>query len=150
VTTTTRRRVLIGVGALPGLWVPGRTVAQTPRPRVGFIAIGSPDRPLPARRALADNLSEQGFVDGRNLSLETRWAGGSVAALPALAAELAALPVDVIVASNNNQVEAARQASATIPIVMVLGLDPVRHGLIESYARSGGRITGLTNKSAPR
>ncbi len=123
----------------------GRTAAQAPRPRVGFIAIGAPDPAHPLRRAFADALGEQGFVDGRNVSFEIRWAGGSVAALPALAAELAALPVDVIVASNNNLVEVARQASATIPIVMVLGIDPVRHGFIESYARPGGRITGLTN-----
>ncbi|MBP6776462.1 MAG: ABC transporter substrate-binding protein [Piscinibacter sp.] len=143
--TPTRRDVLVGVAALPGLWVAGRTAAKAPRPRIGFIASGAPDPAHPLVRALAEGLSEQGFVDGRNVSFVFRGAGGSLAGLPAIAAELAALPVDVIVASNNNYVEAARQASATIPIVMVLGIDPVRHGFIESYARPGGRVTGLTN-----
>lgn len=144
-TTTTRRRVLAGVAVLPGLWVAGHSAAQTPRQRVGILSVGAPDPTQPLLRALAEGLSEQGFVEGRNVGFEIRWSGGSLAGLPALAAELAALPVDVIVAGNNNQVQAARQASATIPIVMVLGIDPVRHGFIESYARPGGRITGLTN-----
>ena len=81
----------------------------------------------------------------------------AVGAPPALAAELAALPVDVIVAGNNKQIAAAQRATSTIPIVMVLGLDPVRNGFIDSYARPGRNITGPTNdtgsamngKSAP-
>jgi len=143
---TTRRRILIGTAALPSLLGARRAGAQR-LPRVGFLNVSSPAPQHPVVRAMVDGLREQGFVDGRNVTLEYRWAGGSLAALPALAAELAALPVDVFVASNNNVVQVARQASATIPIVMVLGVEPVRHGFVDSYARPGGRITGLTNEA---
>jgi putative ABC transport system substrate-binding protein len=144
---TTRRGVVVGVAALPGLLALRGAAAQR-HPRVGILGTSAPNPQNPALRAFADGLREQGFIDGRNVTLEIRWAGGSLAALPALAAELAALPVDVFVASNNNVVQVARQASATIPVVMVLGIDPVRNGFIDSYARPGGRITGLTNDAS--
>jgi putative tryptophan/tyrosine transport system substrate-binding protein len=141
-----RRRVLIGTAALPGLLGTRRAGAQR-LPRVGILGLSAPAPQGPLMRAMVDGLREQGFVDGRNVAFEYRWASGSLAVLPALAAELAALPVDVFVASNNTVVKVAREASATIPIVMVLGIDPVRNGLIDSYARPGGRITGLTNEA---
>lgn len=143
---TTRRHALICTAALPGLMVAPGAGAQR-LPRVGVLGVSAPAPAHPLVRAMVDGLREQGLVDGRNVTLEYRWAGGSLAALPALAAELAVLPVDVFVAGNNTVVQAARQASATIPIVMVLGIDPVRNGFIESYARPGGRITGLTNEA---
>jgi putative ABC transport system substrate-binding protein len=142
----TRRGVVVGAAALPGLLVVRGAAAQR-HPRVGILGTSAPNPQNPALRAFVDGLREQGFVDGHNVTLEIRWAGGSLAAMPALAAELAALPVDVFVASNNNVVQVVRQASATIPIVMVLGIDPVRNGFIDSYARPGGRITGLTNEA---
>jgi putative ABC transport system substrate-binding protein len=97
-------------------------------------------------RALVDGLREQGLVDGQTMQLELRWAGDRIEALPALAAELAALPVDVIVTGNNIVTLAAKAATATIPIVMVVGVDPVRAGLIDSFARPGRNVTGMTNE----
>jgi putative ABC transport system substrate-binding protein len=94
-------------------------------------------------------LRAQGFEEGRNLDVEMRWAGGAVAAIPGLAAELAALPVDVIVAGNNNVIAAAQQATKTVPIVMVLAWDPVRAGFVDSYARPGRNVTGLTSEADP-
>jgi putative ABC transport system substrate-binding protein len=89
-------------------------------------------------------LREHGLVEGSNLESVFRWAR-SVDALPAMATELAELPVDVILAGNNTAIAAAQRATATIPIVMVLGVDPVRQGFVESFARPGRNITGLTN-----
>jgi putative tryptophan/tyrosine transport system substrate-binding protein len=142
----TRRGLLSGTAALAA-WAAMRHADAQRLPRVGFLSLNSPAPHHPLVRAMVDGLREQGFIDGRNVTLEHRWAGGSLAAVPALAAELAALPVDVFVVSNNTVVQVARQASATIPIVMVLGIDPVRNGFIDSYARPGGRITGLTNEA---
>lgn len=142
----TRRGLLMDTAALAAFAATRRAAAQR-LARVGILSLSVPAPQHPLVRAMVDGLREQGFVDGRNVTLEYRWAGGSLAALPALAAELAALPVDVFVAGNNTVVQVARQASATIPIVMVLGVDPVRNGFIDSYARPGGRITGLTNEA---
>jgi len=97
-------------------------------------------------KAFDEGLREQGLIPGRNVELVYRWAQGSVDALPGLASELVRLPVDVIIAGNNNVVAAAQGVTASIPIVMILGIDPVRNGFIESFARPGGNITGLTNE----
>lgn len=116
------------------------------KPRIGILNIGAPNPEHPLMRALAEGLREQGLVDGQSASFEFRWASGRADALPALAAELAALPVDVIVTGNNLVTAAAKAATPTIPIVMVVGTDPVRNGLIDSFARPGHNVTGLTNE----
>jgi len=144
--TSRRRLAIAAAGAV--LASPFALRAQ-PRPRVGFIATGAPDPGNPSIRAFFEALRAQGFEEGRNLDVEMRWAGGSVAAIPALAAELAALPVDVIVAGNNNVIAAALQATKSVPIVMVLAWDPVRAGFIDSYARPGRNVTGLTSEADP-
>ncbi len=140
-----QRRVLLAV-ALPLLWAQGRADAQR-RLRVGFLAAAAPNLSPHLVRAQHEGLRELGFVDGQNVTFEYRWPGGSSTSLPALAAELAALPVDVIVVATNVAINAARQATSTIPIVMVLGWEPVRNGYIDSYARPGRNITGLTNEA---
>jgi putative ABC transport system substrate-binding protein len=138
-----RRLVLACAGSVP--WaLPGVARAQR-RPRIGVIATGAPEPANPNIQALAEGLREQGYEEGRHVVVDVRWAGGSVAAIPALAAELVALPVDVIVASNNNVIAAAQRATSTIPIVMVVAVEPVRAGFVDSFARPGRHITGLTN-----
>ena len=129
--------------AAAGLGLTGIGRAQQRRLRVGFLNISPPDTTGTWIRQFNEGLREHGFEDGRNVTYESRWAG-NVGALPALGAELAALPVDVILAGNNNQIAAAQRATSTIPIVMVLGTDPVRNGFIDSYARPGRNVTGLT------
>jgi putative ABC transport system substrate-binding protein len=138
------RRFIFMSFAAAGFGLTGIGRAQQRRLRVGFLNIGPPDTTGTWIRQFNEGLREQGFEDGRNVTYESRWAA-NVGALPALAAELAALPVDVILAGNNNQITASQRATSTIPIVMVLGLDPVRNGFIDSYARPGRNITGLTN-----
>ena len=113
--------------------------------RIGFLRVSSP--PDPFTEPFRQGLHELGYVEGRNISIEYRWAEGRPERLPALAAELVRLKVDVIVAAGP-AVEAASQATTTIPIVMPVVGDPVRRGLVASLARPGGNITGLTNLSA--
>ena len=107
------------------------------------------DSPLLVQ-AQDEGLRELGFVEGRNIEFVSRVAGGSVDKLPVLAAELATLQVDVIVVGTNVAIAAAQRATSTIPIVMVLGVDPVGNGFIDSYARPGRNITGLTNEPGQR
>jgi putative ABC transport system substrate-binding protein len=89
-------------------------------------------------------LRELGYVEGQNLVVEYRWADGDIARLPALAAELVRLRVDVLVATTNPAVLAARQATSTIPIVFAASSDPVGTGLVASLAHPGGNVTGLS------
>jgi putative ABC transport system substrate-binding protein len=95
--------------------------------------------------ALQQGLRELGYVVGKNLLLEYRYAEGNVARFPELAAELVRLNVDLIVANGHPPALAAKQATSTIPIVMSVPTDPVATGLVESLARPGGNITGLAN-----
>lgn len=114
--------------------------------RVGLLSSGrSPGRNLvdPYFSALAAALKDLGYAEGRNLKIEARRAGGNLDRLPALAAELVALNVEVILAGGNPAVDAARRATQTIPIVMVSS-DPVRAGFVQSLSRSGGNLTGLS------
>jgi putative tryptophan/tyrosine transport system substrate-binding protein len=99
----------------------------------------------PYDKAFAQGLRENGYVVGQHVVIESRSALGKADRLPALAAELAQLPVDVIVAFSTAGALAAKQATSTIPIVMAGASDPVERGLIASFARPGGNVTGLSN-----
>src|SRR6266849_2164099 len=130
----------------------GTAGAQPPEkvPRVGYLNPGSPSDPLRQRRleALRQGLRELGYVDGRNIAIESRWAEGQYDRYPALAADLVRLKVDVIVAMSGAATQAAQQATRTIPIVMSLVNDPVGSRLVPSLARPGGNVTG-TSVMAP-
>src|SRR5205823_8532271 len=96
--------------------------------------------------ALRQGLRELGWMEGRNIALDIRWADGRPERLPELAAELVRLPVDVLVAGGGtNGALVAKQATSTIPIVMVNVGAPLEAGLIASFNRPGGNVTGLTN-----
>jgi putative ABC transport system substrate-binding protein len=137
-----KRRAVIAL-TVAGLALTGTARGQARRARVG--RLGLVDSPA-LIRAQDQGLRELGFVEGRNIEFVSRMAGGSVDKLPVLAAELATMQVDVIVVGNNVATAAAQRATSTIPIVMVLGVDPVGNGFINSYARPGRNITGLTNE----
>jgi putative tryptophan/tyrosine transport system substrate-binding protein len=111
-------------------------------PRIGFLSPGNAtSSPTDAFR---QGLRELGYAEGQNLVVAYRWADGHTARLPALAAELVQLRVEVLVATNNPAVLAAKQAIGNIPIVCVACSDPVGTGLIDSLARPGGNVTGLS------
>jgi len=115
-------------------------------PRIGFLSPSSPSdsRNLLRLGALQEGLRELGYVEGQNLSIESRWAEGKYERLPGLAAELVRLKVDVIVTYAPPAIQAAKEATATIPIVMGGVIDPVATGFVASLARPGGNITGLS------
>jgi putative ABC transport system substrate-binding protein len=99
----------------------------------------------PPWEGFRQGLRDLGYVDGRNVTMEWRWSEGRTDRLPALAIELVGLRVDVIVASGTQAVRAAKQATGTIPIVMTVSSYPDKIGLVESLARPGGNVTGLSN-----
>jgi|SRR5271166_744997 len=125
-------------------------VAQQPSaiPLVGVLSPGQPDgaakEPVGAE-ILRQGLTELGYVDGRNIRIEARWSGGDNSRLPRLAAELAALKPDVIVANGEPAIRAAKDATVATPIVMSIVGDPVAAGFARSLAHPEGNLTGLTN-----
>jgi putative ABC transport system substrate-binding protein len=117
-------------------------------PRIGFLGRASAAGEATGVEALRAGLRELGYVEGKNIVIEFRWAEGKNDRLPELAAELARLKVDLVVASGTSAVQAAMQATTTIPIVMTSAGDPLRSGLVTSLARPGGNVTGLTQLGA--
>jgi putative ABC transport system substrate-binding protein len=115
-------------------------------PRIGFLSgSGDPSNSPTSEKAFRQRLTELGHVAGKNILFEIRYAEGKRERISSLVAELVELKVDVIVTGNLTAIRAAKQATKTIPIVMVTNADPVATGLIDSLARPGGNITGLTN-----
>ena len=113
-------------------------------PRIGFLSLTSPsDRPL-LLDAFRKRLRELGWVEGQSIVIDYRYADGRVDGLPDLAAELVRLKVDLIVSWGTQGVTAARNASRTIPVVMIAVRDPVGVGLVASLARPGGNVTGVS------
>ena len=111
--------------------------------RIGYLSANS--GPLPTLGSFKDGLSDLGWVEGKNITFEYRYGGGSGENYSNFAAELVRLNVDLIVAgAGNGAPRAAKRATSTIPIVMVAAIDPVSNGLVASLARSGNNVTGLT------
>jgi len=137
-----RRRefvTLLGAAAFPFA-----AHAQQPIPVIGFLNSASPATYRFNADAFRAGLAQAGFVEGRNVRIEERWANGDYHALPLLAAELVAKGVVAIAATGDvASARAARDASTTIPVVFTVGGDPVRFGLVSSISRPGGRVTGI-------
>jgi putative ABC transport system substrate-binding protein len=122
--------------------------AQQPKkvPRLGYLSNGDPASDSTRSKAIRLALRERGYIEGQNIATEYRYAEGKVDRAPELAAELVRLKVDIIVTGGVPLIRAAKNATKTIPIVMTgQGSDPVQAGFIESLARPGGNVTGLTN-----
>jgi putative ABC transport system substrate-binding protein len=134
----------IGMAAVSDwLWNERGTAAGVPR--LGILLVGNRQ---PFSRLFAEGLEDLGYKEGQNIQIELRSGEGNLMALPALAAELVRLKVDVIVASETPAVKAAKTATSEIPIVMAPSGDPVGTGLISSLARPGGNVTGLSAATA--
>jgi putative ABC transport system substrate-binding protein len=144
-----RRREFITLVSGASLGWPLAAHAQQPTMSViGLLRSTSPEGTEHLLAAFRQGLKEMGYVEGQNLAVEYRWAGGHIDRLPALAAELVHREVAVIVA-NGVAVRSAIAATATIPIVFVVGVDPVRNGFVASLNRPGGNVTGTSIVTGP-
>jgi len=125
--------------------LPFAAFAQQAMPLVGFLNSASSDTYRFNADSFRAGLAQAGFVEGRNVRIEERWARGDYQALPALAAELVAMGVSVIAATGDvASARAAQGASPTVPVVFTIGADPVRFGLVASHNRPGGHVTGVS------
>jgi len=137
------RRTFIGMMAGSLLASPLVVEAQQAAnvPRIGYLSLAQ--SPNPTTEAFHQGLRELGYFEGQNIIVEYRWANGIVKQLPELAADLVRRNVRLIVAIGNREITAAKAATSTIPIVMVVAIDPVGVGFVASIARPGGNLTGL-------
>ena len=143
-----KRRDAFSIAALAMVSPKLARAQSTAIPVIGFLTTSNEEQTLPHVAAFRRGLRESGFVEGRNVTIEYRWAEGNYGRLPHLAAELVRRPVALIAAQAPPAALAAKAATSTVPIVFVVGIDPIRAGLVTSLSRPGGNATGMTLMSA--
>src|SRR5262249_10367363 len=144
-----RRAFLALLGGAAAAWPVATRAQQPPKlPTIGYLGVATPAVSAQGHAAFVQRLRELGWIDGRNIAIEYRWAEGSNERTAEFVAEFVRRKVDVIVTGGGPAVAAAKQATAVIPIVFQVMADPVGTGLVASLARPGGNVTGLSNQSA--
>ena len=137
-----RRELMLLLGG--AMTAPHPTQAQQKAiPVIGFLGSTSPAPYATQVTAFLRGLEEMGYIEGQNVAIEYRWAEGRFEQLPALAVDLVGRKVDVIAADAVTSTRAAKDATSTIPVVFISGSDPVERGLVASFARPGGNLTGV-------
>ena len=131
------------MGGTAATWPLAVRAQQGAVPVIGLLFVRSPEDSAPQLAAFRSGLAENGYVEGQNVTIEYRWGLGHYERMPAMAAELVRLPVNVILAGAEPSVLAAKAATSIIPIVFVVGSDPVKLRLVASYNSPGGNATGV-------
>jgi putative ABC transport system substrate-binding protein len=139
-----RRREVIKLLAAVAAWPTTARAQQAGIPALGFLHGGSPDANAHLVTAFRAGLAELGFVDGRNVKIEFRWANGQIGPLARLADEMVRRNIAAIFAGPSPAALAAKAATKSIPIVFTSGVDPVQMGLVDSINRPGGNLTGIS------
>jgi putative ABC transport system substrate-binding protein len=142
-TRVTRRRFIGALGSAAAVWPLGARAQQPAMPVIGFVNSASPGG-YPPLSAFSNGLGESGFVEGRDVAIEYRWAEGHYERLPTLIADLVQRKVSVIAATSTPAAVAAKAAATTLPVVFTTSADPVQLGLVSNLKRPDGNFTGAT------